>query len=116
MPEEEKQKDDGGTADKLLGLGSGAFGMAARFGMAGIVAYLCVHLILFTIPKMQDKFHEELRIERGAAKEEAEKSRDHGNRASKELGDAMREHTRLMDYHQTMIHHELTEANKKKVK
>ena len=90
--------NEASAADKLLGLGNSAFGMAAKFGLAGVVAYLLVHLVLFTIPKTQDKFHEELKSERELLREQSQKSRDHGDKVSKELTEAIHQQTRLMDF------------------
>lgn len=87
--------------ERFAGL-KGAWKSVANFGVIGVMSGLVVYLVIFTLPKIQHEFHEALKLEREAARGEireeraasrieAERSREHGNQASREIGDAVRE-------------------------
>ena len=100
MPEPEVEKPT--EADKFLGLTS-IYKQWANLGMAGIVAGIAVYLITFTLPSIQDKFHSELKSERDVARQEQQKSREHGQQAVKELADAIKYQTTVLDENQRAV-------------
>ena len=102
------------AADKLLGLGNGMWGNAARFGMAGIVAAFAVYLLTVTLPNAQNSFHEQLEKERALfrdqldvqhkrADERTKRSYEHGNNVTNKLSDAIDAQTKVIDVHQTLV-------------
>lgn len=86
------------TADKFLGL-SGIFKQWANLGLAGILAGLAVYLVSVSLPNAQERFHDELRIEREIAVTERQKSREHGNSSARELAESIKEQTRVLSDH-----------------
>lgn len=85
---------------RFLGL-DGYWRTFANLGMAGIVAGIAVYLITVALPNAQDRFHDEVRAEREAARVETEKSRQHGNTAAKLLADEIRNQTTTLSDHLT---------------
>ena len=109
MPEPIEQPTTNTDQDKYTGL-SGFWGIFVKVGAVGTVAGFAIYLLTITLPSTQKQFREELKAERELLREQQEKSRDHGNKVSKELADAINNQTRaidkqthLIDYHQTMI-------------
>ena len=82
-------------ASKFSGL-TGQWKNIANFGIIGVVAYLMVHMVLFTFPEMQkahlstiketqDSTRKEIQEERAAARVDSEKSREHGTRSAEKM-------------------------------
>jgi len=90
------------AASRFLGL-EGYWKQVANLGLAGVMCGLTIYLITVTLPNVQNKFHDELKSEREAHREDVEKSRKHGTESAKELAKAISEQSRMMDWHQTMI-------------
>ena len=77
--------------DAYTGL-SGFFKQWTGLGVIGVMSGLLVYAMTIQLPGVQDKFHQELREERGAFREEAEKSRKHGEYAVEKLTATMGKH------------------------
>ena len=92
----------GDATDKFTGL-TGIWKQWASLGAVALLSCLAVYAVVVAMPRMQEAFHDELRIERDAARTDIQKSREHGNTAAKELADAIREQTKVLSDHQTKV-------------
>ena len=88
------------------------WGVVSKFGIIGVMAVGFLGYAFWLSPQQQQRFHEELKAEREANREDIGKSREHGNKAAKELGDAIREQTqaireqtRNQDFYSTLLGH-----------
>lgn len=104
MPEPRKNEQavEAGAQEKFLGL-AGFWKQFANFGIAGVLCAITIYLVAYLVPSMHEHFHDEMRLEREASRIEAQKSRDHGNQVGKDMTDAIREQTRVIDSHQTAV-------------
>jgi hypothetical protein len=78
----------GTAAEKFHGL-TGLWKSVASFGVIGAFAALTMWLVLVTVPAEREAAREEIQLERAAARSETAKSREHGDRAVREIGDSM---------------------------
>jgi len=85
-------------ADKFIGL-AGPWKTFANLGIAGIIAGSFIWLLTVQLPSMNRQFAEDLRYERECAHREAEKSREHGNKAAKDLSEAIKEQTQILNWY-----------------
>ena len=88
--------------DKFLGL-AGIWKQWANLGVVGVVCGIVIYLITVAVPKAQQSFHDELRLEREAARTEQQKSREHGEMAIKEISTAIRYQTTVLDDNQRAV-------------
>lgn len=116
---------EGMTPDEFHGL-KGKAKQWVSSGVIGVLSGICVFLVtwqnpsmhksyLDVITKMQEKASLELKEERALSVAQQEKSRDHGSKATKDLGDGLKENAKaIQSLNETFIRvQERTQDNQK---
>lgn len=116
---------EGMTPDDFHGL-KGKSKQWASLGVIGVLAGICVVLVVYQNPatnkahldiiiKMQEKAALELKAERDLSAAQQEKSREHGSKAAKEIGDGLKDTAKMIQsLNETFIRvQERTQENQK---
>ena len=77
-------------SERFHGL-AGLWKSIASFGVIGVLSALTVYLVIWILPEEREAAREEIKAERAAARLDAEKSREHGTQAAREIGESVRE-------------------------